>query len=71
MLNGRLTPGRIWQQKIPGGPIKAFFYGRFKMSNPNWQQYEAMKQAWIKANPGATAAQYDAAIARIVKICKV
>jgi hypothetical protein len=36
-----------------------------------WQRYEAMKRAWIKANPGATVAQYDAAIARIIKICKV
>jgi hypothetical protein len=37
----------------------------------NWQKYEAMKRAWIRANPGATPAQYDAAIAAIVKKCGV
>jgi hypothetical protein len=36
-----------------------------------WQRYEQMKAAWKKANPRATPAQYEAAIARIVKQCGV
>lgn len=33
--------------------------------NP-WQIYEAEKRAWIEANPGATPAEYEAAMRAIV-----
>lgn len=31
----------------------------------DWAAYEAAKQVWIDANPGATPRQYEAAIERI------
>lgn len=37
----------------------------------SWQAYEVAKRAWIKANPGATPEQYDAAMHVIAKRCGV
>ena len=33
----------------------------------SWQAYEAAKRAWIDANPGATAEQYEAAMRAIAR----
>ncbi len=33
----------------------------------SWQAYESAKRAWIDANPGATAEQYEAAMRAIAR----
>ena len=33
----------------------------------SWQAYEAAKRAWIAANPGATAEQYETAMRAIAR----
>jgi putative hemolysin len=37
----------------------------------NWQKYEAMKAEWVKSHPGATPAEYEAAIRAIALRCRV
>ncbi len=34
-----------------------------------WSAYEARKAAWLAENPGATPAQYEAALRRIAREC--
>ena len=33
----------------------------------SWQDYEAAKRAWVAANPGATAEQYEEAMKAIAQ----
>lgn len=44
---------------------------RRKVSSGSWRDYESEKAAWIARNPSATPAQYDAAMARIARMCRV
>ena len=44
---------------------------RRKVSSGSWRDYEAYKASWIARNPGATPAEYEAAIARIARFCGV
>lgn len=37
----------------------------------NYQKYESLKAEWIKSNPGATPAQYEAAMQVIAAKCRV
>jgi hypothetical protein len=37
----------------------------------DYARYEALKRAWETMNPEATAAQYQAAMLRIAKLCGV
>lgn len=37
----------------------------------NMYRYEAMKQEWATLNPGATGAQYEAAMRKIAQYCGV
>lgn len=36
-----------------------------------WRRYEQLKEQWIAAHPGATPAEYTAAMARISRQCGV
>ena len=39
--------------------------------SPNWQKYEEMKFAWVKANPNATNEEYQNAMRAIAAKCGV
>lgn len=44
---------------------------RRKVSSGSWRDYESEKAIWIARNPGATPEQYEAAMARIARLCGV
>ena len=44
---------------------------RRKVSSGSWRDYEAYKASWIAQNPAATPEQYEAAMARIARLCGV
>jgi len=45
------------------------FEHQFKAQKPNFARYEAKKAAWVKANPDATPAEYEAAMRAIAREC--
>ncbi|MGN5479642.1 hypothetical protein ACTMU2_30320 [Cupriavidus basilensis] len=56
---GSRTTGRKAAQRRKGPPGNAFAH------------YEELKAAWMAANPAATPEQYEAAMARIIRIAGV
>lgn len=52
-------------KQTPKRTTKQFKY------RPDFARYEREKQAWIAANPGATPAQYQEAIAHIAFRCGI
>lgn len=57
--------------KFPHG-VYALANGRFgsELSDP-WQEYERLKRQWQYDNPGATPAEYEAAVRKIAQECGV
>jgi hypothetical protein len=44
---------------------------RTRVTCADYARYEARKAEWVARNPGATSAQYDAAVSVIAKACGV
>ena len=60
---------RVRQLPKGDGAFDAFFLWAVDMYG--YEQYEEMKRAWVKANPGASNAEYQTAMRRIAKKCGV
>lgn len=58
--------------KLPGKLNPALHRQRtIRAIDERYVRYERQKSAWIAAHPGASAAEYDVAIAQIARKCKV
>jgi len=45
------------------------FEHQHELQEPHFAMYEAKKTAWVKANPDATQAEYEAAMRTIAREC--
>jgi hypothetical protein len=52
-------------------PIRAPLHGYAMDKLTDYARFEALKRAWVGANPEATAAQYDAAMQHFANLCGV
>jgi hypothetical protein len=61
-LDGGWVCGRGWVRGVNAQPENV------QMDSDYWSLYEQLKQEWVEAHPGATPAEYEAAMREICEM---